>query len=58
MFLLGVALVLLTLFMVWERKLVGECYKELKAESNDTSFKPTDLPEGYFSNGSFCADKV
>ncbi|XP_028398575.1 transient receptor potential cation channel subfamily A member 1-like [Dendronephthya gigantea] len=58
MFLLALALVFLTLFMFWVRKLIGECYEKIKAQANDTSFTPSDLPQAYFTNGSFCAEKI
>ena len=51
MFLLAVAMVLLTLFMVWMRRLIGECY-----QTTNTTGKW--LPHGFLHDEEFCRDKI
>ena len=50
MFLLAVAMILLTLFMLWIRKLTGECYHSLNLTGTP--------PDAFLYDEEFCEDKV
>jgi hypothetical protein len=60
MFLLALAIVLLTLFMVWVRQLIGQCYMYLyRVQQNPNGTKTLlNPPDGFLYNETFCTDKV
>ncbi|CAB4032878.1 transient receptor potential cation channel subfamily A member 1-like, partial [Paramuricea clavata] len=57
MFLLALAMVLLTLFMVWVRQLIGQCYMYLLRVQQNPNGTILNLPDGFLYNETFCTDK-
>ncbi|CAB4010974.1 transient receptor potential cation channel subfamily A member 1-like [Paramuricea clavata] len=58
MFLLALAMVLLTLFMVWVRQLIGQCYMYLLRVQQNPNGTILNLPDGFLYNETFCTDKI